>query len=178
MARRADAARNAELLVAAARKLFEESGHEVAMDEVARRAGVGNATLYRHFPTRGDLLVAAYADEVVALCDRGARLLGERSPVDALFAWLDEFVGHVAARRGLAHAATEGPTDRRTRLFAQWHDSMRETAGALLDRAAGEVRDDVTVTDLLSLANGIALAGKDPDHARSLLRLLRYGIVR
>lgn len=178
MARRADAARNAESLVAAARRLFAESGHDVAMDEVARRAGVGNATLYRHFPTRGDLLVAVYADEVAALCDRGARLLAEPSPVDALFAWLDEFVGHVATRRGLAHAATEGPIGRRTELFERWHRSMRETAAALLDRAAGELRDGITATDLLSLASGIALAGTDPDHARGLMRLLRDGIVR
>ena len=68
--RRADASRNAERLLAAARELVDESGSEVALDEVARQAGVGNATLYRHFPTRGDLLVAVYADEVAGCAGR------------------------------------------------------------------------------------------------------------
>jgi AcrR family transcriptional regulator len=176
--RRADAARNAGLLLAAARELLDESGSEIALDEVARRAGVGNATLYRHFPTRGDLLVAVYADEVAALCQQGAALLDDPSPVDALFSWLDEFVAHVSTKRALALAATEGPVGRRTRLFDEWHESMRSTASELLQRArdAGAVRSALTVTDLLALASGAALTGTDLAHARRLLRLLRGGV--
>jgi AcrR family transcriptional regulator len=141
--------RNAELLLAAARALLEESASleevamdevamdevamdEVAMDEVARRAGVGNATLYRHFPTRGDLLVAVYAGEVATLRRQGADLLTAPSPLDALFTWLDAFVVHIATKRTLALAATEGPAGRRTQLFDEWHASMHSTAAALI----------------------------------------------
>src|SRR5689334_22040791 len=77
--RRTDAARNAGLLLAAAKELFDERGPDVPLDDVARRAGVGNATLYRHFPTRRDLIVAVYADEVTALCEQGAALLEAES---------------------------------------------------------------------------------------------------
>jgi AcrR family transcriptional regulator len=176
--RRADASRNVERLIIAARELIDRSGSEVALDEVARQAGVGNATLYRHFPTRGDLLVAVYADEVAALCRQGADLLGDPSPADALFTWLDGFVVHVATKRALALAATEGPDAHRDRLFDQWHESMRSTATKLLRRAqdAGVVRPDLTVADLLAIASGTALAGADVAHARRLVGLLRSGV--
>jgi AcrR family transcriptional regulator len=176
-ARRADAARNAELLLRAAAELFAQDGPDAALDEVARRAGLGNATLYRHFPTRGDLLVAVYADEVAELC-RGAGALAERhAPGDALFAWLDDFVVHVATKRALAHAVTEGPDERRSDLFEHWHASMRTTAEALLARAraAGAVRGDLAVGDLLALVSGAAMTAADAEHARRLLGIMRHG---
>ncbi|SHK57564.1 TetR/AcrR family transcriptional regulator [Actinacidiphila paucisporea] len=176
-ARRADAARNAELLLAAAKRLFAQEGPDVALDEVARQAGLGNATLYRHFPTRGDLLVAVYADEVAELC-RGAAVLAERHPPgDALFAWLDDFVVHVATKRALALAVTDGPDERRTELFARWHESMTSTADGLLARAraAGAVRGDLAVGDLLALVSGAAMTASDAGHARRLLGIMRYG---
>lgn len=172
---RADASRNAALLLAAARELIEEGGNDVALDEVARRAGVGNATLYRHFPTRADLLVAVYADEVSALCHRGGTLLDAPSPLDALFAWLDEFVVHVATKRPLALAATEGVSGRRTPLFDEWHASITATATALVERARPALRPDVTTADVLALASGAALAGTRPQ-ARHLVRLMRTGL--
>jgi AcrR family transcriptional regulator len=173
--RRADASRNAALLLAAARELVGEAGNEVALDEVARRAGVANATLYRHFPTRADLLVAVYADEVATLCGRGAQLLEAQSPLDALFAWLDEFVVHVATKRPLAVAATEGPNGRRTPLFDQWHASITATAANLVRRARPALLPEVTATDMLALASGAALA-TDAAHARHLVALLRTGL--
>lgn len=97
--KRADAARNAARLLAAAREVLAESGNDAPYDAIARRAGIGNATLYRHFPTRADLLAAVYADEVATLCRRGADLLAAADPVDALFTWLDDFVVHVATKR-------------------------------------------------------------------------------
>jgi AcrR family transcriptional regulator len=147
-------------------------------DSRAVVGGQGNATLYRHFPTRGDLLVAVYADEVAALCRRGADLLDDPSPVDALFAWLDAFVVHVATKRALALAATEGPGAGRTRMFDQWHGSMRSTATRLLRRAqdAGAVRPELTVADLLAIGSGAALSGTDVAHARRLVGLLRSGV--
>lgn len=176
-ARRTDAARNAERLVSAARELFAEAGPEVTLDEVAKRAGLGNATLYRHFPTRGDLLVAVYSDEVDALREHGDRLLAA-APADALFAWLDAFVTHVATKSELALAITEDPTDsRRTDLFHRWHESMRQTAKALLAQAkqTGAVRPDLEAADLLALTGAAALAADDAAHARRLVAVLRHG---
>jgi AcrR family transcriptional regulator len=177
--RRSDAARNAELLLAAARELFDERGPDVALDEVARRAGVGNATLYRNFPSRGDLLVAVYSDEVAALCERGTALLDEPLAGQALFEWMDIFVVHAATRRDLALAAiSHEPGERRTALLDRWHESMRSTAAGLLERAknAGAVRADLTPDDLLALTNAAALASTDPSHAHRLMRILRGGI--
>jgi len=145
---------------------------------VARRAGVGNATLYRNFPTRGDLLAAVYADEVAALCQQGAALLAEPRAGEALFDWLGSFVVHVATKRALALAATAGSDDRRSELFGGWHESMTSAAGPLLARARqdGAVRPGLTVTDLLALASAVALAGATADHARQLLEVMRHGI--
>lgn len=190
-ARRADATRNAESLLSAARQLFRERGTDVALDDVARRAGVGNATLYRHFPTRGDLLVAVYADEAANLCRRGRALADEcREPsadgtgaplsaADALFRWLDAFAAHMASKPDLARAVTSAPGGRgRAELLDEWHESMRSTASALLARAreAGAVRDGVTVDDLLLLTGAAALAGTGARHAARLVGILRYGV--
>ncbi|MBO2450664.1 TetR/AcrR family transcriptional regulator [Actinomadura barringtoniae] len=164
-------------MLAAAKEAFAEQGVDVPIDEIARRAGVGNATLYRHFPTRRDLIVAVYADEVAALNGQGAALLGSDDPGGALYEWLLAFITHVAAKRDLALAVPddEDEGDERTALFARWHESMHMTAGPLLARArhAGAVRTDVTVAELLALANGIALAGTDPER---LLTLVREGL--
>ncbi|GAA4615856.1 TetR/AcrR family transcriptional regulator [Actinoallomurus liliacearum] len=175
--RRTDAARNAESLLAAARELFDERGPDVPLDEVARRAGVGNATLYRHFPTRRDLIVAVYADEVTALCDQGAALIEAESPGEALFTWLDDFVVHVATKRALALAGTDDDDQRRTALFDDWHRSMRSTADRLLARArrAGAVDAGLSVDDLLALTSGAAIAATGADDARRLLRIMRHG---
>ncbi|MFG2627429.1 TetR/AcrR family transcriptional regulator [Streptomyces sp. NPDC048473] len=176
--RRADAARNAGLLLSAAKEIFGEYGPEAAMDDVARRAGLGNATLYRHFPTRGDLLVAVYADEVDALCGQGAALLrDEPDAAEALFVWLDSFVVHVATRRALALAITEGPDVRRSELFGRWHASMTATAEKLLlrARAVDAVRPDLTANDLLALTSAAAIASTGADHAQRLLLILRSG---
>ncbi|GIM90253.1 TetR/AcrR family transcriptional regulator [Paractinoplanes toevensis] len=173
--KRADASRNAERLITAAREALAEVGDDVPFDVIARRAGVGNATLYRHFPTRADLLVAVYADEVDALCRRGEQLLEPADPVDALFAWLDEFVVHVATKRPLALAATEGTGDRRTALFHRWHTSITSIAERLIERARPGLRPGLTATDVLTLVSGAALT-TDVTHARHLVALLRTGI--
>jgi AcrR family transcriptional regulator len=176
-ARRADAAANARSLVSAARELFDEHGPEVALDVVARRAGVGNATLYRHFPTRADLLVAVYADEAAALCRRGAGLLDGPSAGDALFDWLDDLLGHMEGMRALVLAAAGGPGDGRTELFRRSHASLTSTTEDLLARAkaAGAVHPDLAVADLLALTGAAAIAAGGTDHARRLLRLMRRG---
>lgn len=172
---RADASRNATRLLAAAREVLAEVGNEAALDVIARRAGVGNATLYRHFPTREDLLVAVYADEVTELCRRGTALLDSADPLDALFAWLDELVLHIATKRPLALAATKDAGERRTSLFHQWHASITDTTRWLMERAQPALRPDLTVADVLTLASGSALAADTP-HARRLVALLRTGL--
>ncbi|WP_222869965.1 TetR/AcrR family transcriptional regulator [Actinomadura decatromicini] len=177
-ARRADADRNARLLIAAARALFDERGPDVALDEVARRAGVGNATLYRHYPTRDDLLTAVYADEIAALCDRGAALLRDQAPGEAFLTWLRAFAVHVATRRTLAFAGTDSGSERRTELFARWHTSLTSTAEKLLSKAqeAGAIRTDLTVTEVLTLANAVAVSETDVDQVHRLLDILHHGL--
>lgn len=175
---RADAQRNRELLLAAAAEVFGERGPDAPLDDIARRAGIGNATMYRHFPTRRELIIAVFADEVAALCARGESLLGDEPPADALFAWLRAFIAHVATKRELATAIPNDGGGQRSVLFDQWHDAMRATASALLARAqsAGQVSADVAASDLLALANGIAVASADANQADRCLELLRHGI--
>ncbi|MFI5894893.1 TetR/AcrR family transcriptional regulator [Actinoplanes sp. NPDC051513] len=172
---RSDAQRNRERLIIAARELVAEVGNEVALDDVARRAGVGNATLYRHFPTRAELLAALYTDEVTALCDYGDRLLAASAPIEALFTWLDAFVVHVASKRPLALAATDVPDGRRTPMFEEWHAAITTTASALVRHAQPALRQDITATDVLALASGTALT-TDAQNARRLVAVLRTGL--
>ncbi|MBL7255444.1 TetR/AcrR family transcriptional regulator [Paractinoplanes lichenicola] len=173
--KRADATRNAAVLLTAARDLVEREGSDISLDQVARLAGVGNATLYRHFPTREDLLAAVYADEVAALCAYGAEVGRASPPLDALFAWLDAFVVHVATKRPLALAATEGPGGRRGPRFAAWHASINAVAADLVEGARGDLRTGLTATDVLTLARGAALAA-DVETARRLTAYLRDGL--
>jgi AcrR family transcriptional regulator len=127
-------------------------------------------TLYRHFPTRADLLVAVYADEI----DRLVRLGGEAD----LFTWLDAYVEHVTTKRALAAATTEGPPGHRAELSGRWHQAIIETATALVARAAPQLRPGLTARDLLALATGVALTTTDPADAHRLLGLVRTGVQR
>lgn len=176
--RRADAQRNRGLLLAAAKDVFTERGVDAPLDDIARRAGVGNATMYRHFPTRSDLIVAVYADEVADLCARGEKLAADHGPRDALFSWLADFIAHVTSKKELALAIVDDRTEARSTLFGQWHAAMHATASALLTRAqqAAEVRADLDVAELLGLANGIALGGAPPSRLDRLLTLIREGL--
>jgi AcrR family transcriptional regulator len=175
--RRADAQRNRQRLLAAAAQVFSEQGVTAPLDDIARRAGVGNATMYRHFANRRELALAVYADEVTSLCDRGTALLEDPSPGEALFAWLRAFTDHVATKRDLAMAHADEVTGPGSERFAHWHDVMNRTAAALLQRAqrAGAVRDDLDAADLLLVASGIGHTGATPQRASRLLDLIRRG---
>lgn len=175
--RRADAQRNYDLLVAAARDVFHDHGVDAPLDDIARRAGVGNATMYRHFPTRRELIIAVYSEEVAELCTRSQSLLAEEAPGDALFDWLEGFIAHVAAKRELALSIADDRTGQRSALFDRWHQSMHTAASALLTRAqsARAVRADLDASELLALANGIALTATDPTQAGRLVLLVRQG---
>lgn len=162
MARRADARRNHTLLVLAAKEVFAEQGSGAPLEAVARRAGVGNATLYRHFANRHDLVIAAYADETAALC----------AVRDSLFGWLRRLVAYLATKRDVALALTD-PDRPQSTLFDRWYDTVLGTLTALLDRAT--VRPELTPTDLLLVAAGIALTGTDPARHDRLLAVVRDG---
>jgi AcrR family transcriptional regulator len=175
---RADARRNYDALLAAADELFTTKGADVALDEIARRAGVGNATMYRHFPTRRELVIAVYAGEVSALCELGQSLLADPAPADALFRWLRAFITHVATKRELPLAIPDDTAGQRSALYRQWHDTMRATASGLLGRAqdAGVIRRDLDVSDLLASANGIGHAAAGDDQTDRLLAIVRDGV--
>ncbi len=171
-ARRADAQRNAERLIAAARDAFATHGPNASLDDIARAAGVGAGTLYRHFPTRLALFEAVYRDSVERLCAEGERFAATEPPAEALVHWLRDFVEVVSQKRGLAAALTE--EGRTSELFAQCHTMINATGGELLDRAkvAGAIRDDVALGDLLMIAKAFAQAGETSPEGSALAERL------
>jgi AcrR family transcriptional regulator len=174
---RADAERNRAALISAARSVFEQHGPAAPLDDIARTAGVANATLYRHFATRADLIVAVYAEEVAELDALARRLLDAVDSDQALTDWLLAFMLHVATKRDLALALPDQPDGRRGALFDDWHAAMLAGAERLLGRAraADTVRADIGAADLLALAAGIALTGLPNDRLEWLLGLARHG---
>ena len=163
--RRADAQRNRDRVVAAAGVVIAESGAGASLEEIARRAGVGSATLHRHFPRRAELLEAVLRDRVQALCDQAEDLLTVPDAGAALVTWLRAVVTHAATARGLGPALTGYESDPE---FSP-HTMIREAAQQLLARAhaEGSVGPGVTVDDVLQLANGISLAVESlPDPAQ------------
>jgi len=172
-ARRADAQRNVERLIGAAREAFAAHGPNAPLDDIARAAGVGAGTLYRHFPTRLALFEAVYRDSVERLCADGERLATTEQPGKALVDWLTGFAAVVSQKRGLAAALTE--EGRTSELFAQCHAMIDATGRMLLDRAkaAGDMRDDVALSDLLKMAKAFAYAAEtSPEGAALAERLL------
>jgi AcrR family transcriptional regulator len=179
-AMRADARRNYERLLVTAADVFAEQGTNAALDDIARRAGIGNATLYRHFPTRQDLVQALLADRYDALRANAERLLGDPDPRAALAEWLRSFIAHVTAYRGLPATVMDILRNPETDLSASCQ-GMRDAAAKLLARAqdAAVIRPDLTITELLCLTNGIAVAAeRRPAETARLLSLLIEGLHR
>ncbi|MGW1956713.1 TetR/AcrR family transcriptional regulator [Streptomyces sp. NPDC001920] len=178
---RADARRNHERLVTVARAAFAERGTGASLEDVARRAGVGIGTLYRHFPNRDALLSAVFEDAVGDLLCRSRELLRAPEPCAALVTWLREMVTHAGEYRGLARSLMSVSYET-TSALARCSDPIREAGGALLARAqqAGTVRPDVAIGDLLQLTHAIALAAEqtpdDPESADRLLQLTLRGL--
>ncbi|GLY68361.1 TetR/AcrR family transcriptional regulator [Amycolatopsis taiwanensis] len=176
---RADARRNRDRLVAAASAVIAEAGAGASLEEIARRAGVGSATLHRHFPRRAELLEAVLRDRVRALRDRAEDLLAASSAGAALVGWLRDVVAHAATVRGLGPALTGYESDPG---FSP-HTTIREAAQKLLARAhrEGSVESSVTVDDVLQLANGIALATESlpnpAQRADTLVALVAGGLL-
>jgi AcrR family transcriptional regulator len=176
---RADARRNRELIIAAAEDLFLRDGASASLEEIARRAGVGSATLHRHFPTRMNLLETVYSDHVRELCNTAESLAADHDPADALIAWLCLVHTRAAVNNGLA-AAMAADEDGGTRGSLQSCHAMVAAAGsALLERAigSGAVRRDVDIRDLLALVNALARAGGASGDENRLLMLALTGIM-
>ncbi|MFJ6671874.1 TetR/AcrR family transcriptional regulator [Actinosynnema sp. NPDC091369] len=172
---RADARRNYERLVEQARIAFAEAGVDASLDDIARRAGVASGTLYRHFPTRLDLVEAVLAGQVAALIDLGRRLLTAEDEVDALSTWLRAALHHGLTYRGLSAAVMTSALDRRADVVSTWHDRVFEVGAALLARArdAGGVVADADAEDVLKVVGALAWAVQDsPDRAARADRLL------
>ena len=178
---RADARRNYERLVAEARVSFAAHGTDASLEDVARRAGVGIGTLYRHFPNRQSLMSAVFEDAVGELLARSRELLSAPQPCVALVTWLSEMVAHSSEYRGLSRALM-GVAHDGTSALARCSAPIWEAGGALLSRAqeAGDVRPDVEIGDLLQLTHAIALAAEgnpgDPELADRLLTLTLRGL--
>jgi AcrR family transcriptional regulator len=178
---RADARRNYERLLGVARTAFAQRGTDASLDEIARRAGVGIGTLYRHFPTREALLEALLRERFDGLTAHARRLLDAGSARAALAEWLGAFVAGANTYRGLTAALMTTLRDEDSRLYASCH-GMREAAAALLTSAqgTGEVRPDVDAHDLFVLVSGLAWANEQasPDPARvdRLINLILDGV--
>jgi AcrR family transcriptional regulator len=174
--RRADALRNYEKLVLAAREAFAEDGTSASLEDIARRAQVGIGTLYRHFPTRQHLLEAVYVDEVEAIC-RSAADLADLPPWDALVAWLRQFVGFAAAKRAIAQEmlATIGSD---AAVFRTCRDVIGTAGDGLLGRAqaAGAARPDASFIDIGRLLGGIASIQSDPEQIERILDIVIDGL--
>jgi AcrR family transcriptional regulator len=154
--KRADARRNRERLVTAAREAFAERGDETSLEDIARRAGVGIGTLYRHFPTRPALLEAVYLDEVETVC-RSAEDFAGLEPWEALTSWLRRYAGFVATKQALS-AELLPYIGQDAEVFQSCKTAIRATGDELLHRAqeAGVVRSDVTFMDVARMVGGIA----------------------
>jgi AcrR family transcriptional regulator len=170
---RADSIRNRELLLEAAAKVFSAGGPQASLEAVARQAGVGIGTLYRHFPTREALFEAVYRHEVDLLGDLAEELARDCEPVAALKTWFQANVRLVAAKRGMIEAlqlAAHGSSE----LKAYSYERMLAAIRLLLDRAvkAGEIRGDVPAEDLWRALIGIFYAQSTPDWQPGALRMV------
>ncbi|MEV7088798.1 TetR family transcriptional regulator [Streptomyces sp. NPDC093085] len=178
---RADARRNYERLLGEARTSFSERGTDTSLEDIARRAGVGIGTLYRHFPNRHALLNAVFQEALADLLQRSRELAEAENPCPALTEWLRAVITHAGEYRGFSRALMSAYGDRSSAL-AECGDPLRAAGARLLTRAqeSGDVRPDVPIRDLLQLTNAIALAAEqspdDPGLADRLLTLTLTGL--
>jgi len=174
---RADARRNHDTILAVAREAFADGGSSISMAEIARRAGLGMATLYRNFPNRLALLEALYRDNVAQLADSAAEL-ADLPPWEALSAWLRRFAAYFGSKQALA-AELLDRGDASDAVFSDSHRALFAAAGSLLERAqqAGEARADATLDEVMDLVVGIAkIPSADPGHLDRILTIALDGL--
>lgn len=177
--KRSDAQRNEQALLDAAAAVFVEAGVDAPVRDVAARAGVGMGTIYRHFPTRADLVIAVYRHQVDACAEAGPRLLARhRSPYAALAKWVELFVDFLTTKHGLA-AALHSDQSRFDALHAYFLDRLVPVADDLLAAAAaaGEIRRDVRAYELLRGIGNLCIGGGDERYEpRRLVAILLAGL--
>jgi AcrR family transcriptional regulator len=174
---RADARRNYDKLIAAARLAFTENGAEASLENIAKQAGVGIGTLYRHFPTRQALLEATYLEEVEALCNSALELNG-LEPWDAMVSWLDRFAEYAATKKALS-AELLATLGTQSTVFKSCHSAIWAAGEPLVARAqeSGAVRPDVTLNDVVRLVSGIAMVQfAEPGQIKHLLSIALDGL--
>jgi AcrR family transcriptional regulator len=175
---RSDARRSRVKLLEAATAAFAEHGADTPLDDIARRAGVGIGTLYRHFPTRVDLQAAVYRSQVQSVCDTADDLLVSADPEQALVAWVHALGAYLVTKRGLANALISA-VGKDSELMNGCMTAMRDAADRLVTNAqrAGVLRADVSERDLLRLVHGIAVATEhSPEDTGRLMTLMLDGL--
>ena len=177
---RADASRNREKLVEIAATAFAERGGNASLEEIARQAGVGIGTLYRHFPTREHLVEVLYRREVEALCAAAEELAQREAPDVALAEWMQRFVDYIAAKRGMANSLRI-LFDANSEVFANTSGMVALALQRLVDAAIadGSIRSDIDISDISQALSGIYSAPDTPDwrdRSRRLVSLLMDGL--
>jgi AcrR family transcriptional regulator len=175
---RADARRSRAKLLTAATAAFAENGADAPLDDIARRAGVGIGTLYRHFPTRLDLQAAVFRSQVQSVCDMADEFLVTASPEQALTGWLRAMAAYLVTKRGLSKTLIDA-LGRDSELISSCWVAMRDATGRLLTHAqqAGVLRDDLKPQEMLRLVHGIVIATEQsPEDTDRLLTLMFDGL--
>ena len=175
---RADARQNRARLISAATEAFAEKGADAPLEDIARRAGVGIGTLYRHFPTRVDLQAAVFRNQVGTVCGEADALLQTASPEQAFTAWVRSLNGYLVTKRGLSKALIEAVGVESELMSSCWM-TMRQTTERLLAKGqqAGIIRPDVDATDVMRLIHGVAVSTeRAPERADALLMVMLDGL--
>ncbi len=170
---RSDAQRNRERILEVARQAFSRSGANASLDDIARKAGVGPGTLYRHFPTREELLVAVYRSGMEKLAAAEQKFTEELPPVEALRAWLLLFVDYIGQKQLIAPALNALLGDPK-KVFEASYARIWDAIRALVKRAVenGDIREDLDPIDLLRALIGVASVATSPDWQQSARRLV------
>ena len=168
-----DAQLNRERILVVAKEAFARSGASTSLDDIAKQAGVGAGTLYRHFPTRDTLLEAVYRTEVEKLAAAQGKLAQDLPPIEALRAWMLLFVDYIATKQIIAPALNTlvgGPS----KLYEASRDQLSGAIEALVNRAitSGDIRNDLDPFDLLRALIGVSNVASGPDWQRSARRLV------
>jgi AcrR family transcriptional regulator len=170
---RADAQRNRERILEVAKQAFTKSGADTSLDDIAKQAGVGPGTLYRHFPTREELLKAVYRNELESLATTEGKFAETMPPVEALRAWLLLFVDAIAAKQIIAPALNALVGDHKKVFeasYAQIHEALRRLVKRAVE--SGDIRKDLDPIDLLRALVGVANVASSPDWQQSARRLV------
>ncbi len=177
---RADAQRNRILLLETAKAAFAEKGAAVSLDEIARTAGVGAGTLYRHFPTRDALIEAVYRNENEQLAAAATRLAGTQAPIEALRQWLQLFVDYMETKHGM-YEALNSMAGGTSALYSASTEQMKQALEKLVDRAvkSGDISFDADPFDLLRALAGVAnksFGAEGTEAAKRMVDILIAGI--